>query len=130
MRRPIYRKMSDIKPTPIEVNLDINNDDKSYIDIKTWDGYEDYFVELDRIKDDSEILHWVKHLCGKTWMTPKKIRDFIITIQDYTRKRLLNLKKGLDQVWDIDIWKGDHEEGSKSYMQSGEVIKKSKIKEK
>ena len=44
MRRPIYRKMSDIKPTPIEVNLDINNDDKSYIDIKTWDGYEDYFV--------------------------------------------------------------------------------------
>ena len=51
-------------------------------------------------------------------------------VQDYTRKRLLNLKKGLDQVWDIDIWKGDHEEGSKSYMQSGEVIKKSKIKEK
>ena len=83
MRRPIYRKMSDIKPTPIEVNLDINNDDKSYIDIKTREGYEDYFVELDRIKDDSEILHWVKHLCGKNWMSPSKIKDFITTMQNY-----------------------------------------------
>ena len=81
MRRPIYRRMSDIKPTPIEVNLDINNDDKSYIDIKTREGYEDYFVELDRIKDDSEILHWVKHLCGKNWMSPSKIKDFITTYQ-------------------------------------------------
>ena len=49
-------------------------------------------------------------------------------VQDYTRKRLLNLKKGLDQVWDIDIWKGDHNEGKKPYMQSGEVIKKSGIR--
>ena len=69
-RRPIYRKMSDIIPAPIEVTLDVNNNDKSYIDIKRCEGYEDYFVELDRIKDDFEILHWVKHLCGKNWMSP------------------------------------------------------------
>ena len=85
MPRPIYRKMSDIKPIPIQVNLDINSNDKSYIDIKKREGYEDYFVELDRIKDDTEILHWVKHLSGKTWMTPSKIKDFITTMQDYNK---------------------------------------------
>ena len=44
MPRPIYRKMSDIKPITIQVNLDINSNDKSYIDIKKREGYDDYFV--------------------------------------------------------------------------------------
>tara|TARA_B100000953_G_scaffold289417_1_gene273365 strand:- start:343 stop:636 length:294 start_codon:yes stop_codon:yes gene_type:complete len=85
MKRPIYRKFSDMKPLPMQVHLDINRDDRSYVDIETREGYEDYFVELDRIKDDSEILHWVNHLCGKNWMTPGKIQDFINTMQGYNK---------------------------------------------
>ena len=48
-------KMSDIKPPPSEVHFDIT-DSTSYIDIETKEGYDDYFIELDRIKDDSEII--------------------------------------------------------------------------
>ena len=78
-------KASDIKPPPIEVHFDMNNEGVSYIDIETREGREDYYIELDRIKDDSEILGWVKHLCGKTWMTTWKIQQLINKMQHYNK---------------------------------------------
>ena len=81
----IVTKMSDLKPPPVEVHFDMNNNGVSYIDIKTREGYEDYFIELDRIKDDSEILHWVKHLCQKNWMTTWKLQQFINNMQQYNK---------------------------------------------
>ena len=77
-------KMSDIKPPPSEVHFDVT-DSTSYIDIETREGYDDYFIELDRIKDDSEILGWVNHLCGKTWMTTWKVRQLIDKMQQYNK---------------------------------------------
>ena len=50
--------------------------------------------------------------------------------REHAKKVLRGIRKSFDETWNIDIWKGDHKEGSKSYMQSGEVIKKSKMKEK
>ena len=37
-----------------------------------------------------------------------------------------NYSREIRGVWDADIWKGDHKEGNKPYMQSGELIKKTK----
>ena len=37
----------------------------------------DYDIELDRIDTPSKILSWVHHLCGKTWITPSVIEEFI-----------------------------------------------------
>jgi len=73
-------KASDVKPPPIEVHFD-----GDYIDIETREGYDDYFIELDRIKDDSEILGWINQLCGKTWMTTWKVRQLIDKMQDYNK---------------------------------------------
>jgi hypothetical protein len=81
----IVTKMSDLTPPPVEVNFDINNNGVSYIDIETRKGYEDYFIDLDRLKDDSEILHWVKHLCQKNWMTTSKLQQFISNIEQYNK---------------------------------------------
>ena len=81
----IVTKMSDIKLPPVEVHFDMNNNGVSYIDIETRKGYEDYFIKLDRIKDDSEILHWVKHLCGKNWMTTWKLQQFINKMEEYNQ---------------------------------------------
>ena len=78
-------KASDIKPPPVEVNFDMNNNGISYIDIETREGYDDYFIELDRIRNDTEILGWVKHLSGKTWMTAWKIQQFINKMQQYNK---------------------------------------------
>lgn len=36
-----------------------------------------YEVELDRIRNRIEILQWVEHLAGKSWMTRKAINTFI-----------------------------------------------------
>jgi len=77
-------KMSDIKPPPVEVHFDVT-DSTSYIDIETREGYDDYFIELDRIRNDTEILEWVKHLCGKTWMTTGKIQQLINKMQQYNK---------------------------------------------
>ena len=77
-------KASDIKPPPIEVHFDVT-DSTSYIDIETREDREDYFIELDRIKNDSEILGWVNHLCGKTWMTTWKVQQLINKMQDYNK---------------------------------------------
>ena len=77
-------KASDIKPPPVEVHFNVT-DSTSYIDIETRKDYDDYFIELDRIKDDSEILGWVNHLCGKTWMTTWKVRQLIDKMQQYNK---------------------------------------------
>ena len=42
-------------------------------------------IILNRIKNDSEILHWVKHLCGKTWMTTWKLQQFISNMEQYNK---------------------------------------------
>ena len=77
-------KASDIKPPPVEVHFDVT-EGTSYIDIETKEGFDDYYIELDRIKDDSEILGWVNHLCGKTWMTTWKVRQLIDKMQQYNK---------------------------------------------
>ena len=33
-----------------------------------------------------------------------------------------NYGKQIKKIWDADVWKGDHKEGKKPYMQSGELI--------
>jgi len=38
---------------------------------------DDYNVELSRCKDYGQVIGWVHHLCGKTWMSPERIRKFI-----------------------------------------------------
>jgi len=103
---------------PKNVDLEFKPDPKKVKLYKkaTWDKIYQYKEAIEKLIKDFE----------KTKILPNE--KFEITTDKIAK--LLNLKKGLDQVWDIDIWKGDHEEGSKSYMESGEVIKKSKIKEK
>ena len=56
-----------------------------YIDIETWKGLQFYSIELNRIEDDSAILHWVNQLCGKNWMTVWKINKFIEKMQIYNK---------------------------------------------
>lgn len=37
----------------------------------------DYEIDLARCKTENEILHWVQHLCGKTWVTTEMLSHFI-----------------------------------------------------
>ena len=69
---------------------------------------------------------FVSAIATPTFMTRALNKDQYV--QDHTRRSLLDMKKGLDKVWDADIWAGDHKEGKKPYMQSGELIKKIKGK--
>ena len=42
-------------------------------------------------------------------------------------KYVKNYSREIGKIWDLDIWKGDHKEHkNKPYMQSGEVIKKTR----
>lgn len=56
------------------------DDDKIYIE----DGYlvinyaYEYSITLDRIKRPTDILGWVLHLSGKSWMTKERIENFIL----------------------------------------------------
>jgi len=70
------------QPPPPEV-IFITGD--GYIDIETWKGLRFYSIELDRIQDDSAILHWVNHLCIKNWMTVCKLHKFIEKMQTYNK---------------------------------------------
>ena len=36
-----------------------------------------YQIELSRIPDYQGLLEWVDHLCGKGWMRPDLIREFV-----------------------------------------------------
>lgn len=44
--------------------------------VLTW-SY-DYEIDLDRIKDEQDILWWVCHLSEKVWMDKDRIRAFIV----------------------------------------------------
>jgi hypothetical protein len=37
----------------------------------------DYQVDLDRIKNERDLLSWALHLCEKTWMTTECLNRFI-----------------------------------------------------
>jgi hypothetical protein len=37
----------------------------------------DYEVDLDRIKEERDLLAWTLHLVGKPWMTPRRTKQFI-----------------------------------------------------
>jgi hypothetical protein len=36
-----------------------------------------YEIDLDRIKNETDLLIWVNHLCEKTWMTAEVLSDFM-----------------------------------------------------
>ncbi len=36
-----------------------------------------YEIDLAQIKTERDLLTWVLHLCGKTWMTQNRLRIFI-----------------------------------------------------
>jgi hypothetical protein len=40
----------------------------------------DYGIDLDRIRDERDLLNWTLHLCGKTWMTRSHLARFIETV--------------------------------------------------
>jgi hypothetical protein len=52
--------------------------DRNFVTIKF--GGHDYDIELSRIKNQAELLGWVHHLCGKTWMNGHRIILFIDAI--------------------------------------------------
>jgi hypothetical protein len=41
-----------------------------------------YEVDLDRIKNERDLLAWVIHLCGKHWMTPSYLKRFARTVAE------------------------------------------------
>lgn len=45
----------------------------------------DYPIELSRIKTPKDLLGWVHHLCGKTWMDTAKIRVFVEKVCEYRK---------------------------------------------
>lgn len=47
----------------------------------TWNGAA-YDIALDRISTPEQLLGWVFHLAGKTWMDINKIRYFVGVIAD------------------------------------------------
>lgn len=51
-----------------------------YLVINVSDGYS---IELNRCDTHDKILHWVSHLCEKTWITPDVLRDFIRVATKY-----------------------------------------------
>lgn len=36
-----------------------------------------YEIELERIKDSNDLIHWIHHLCEKTWMDTDYLSEFI-----------------------------------------------------
>lgn len=47
--------------------------DQLIIRVDQWD----YEIELERLNTPQKILGWVYHLCGKNWVTPSVIEEFI-----------------------------------------------------
>jgi hypothetical protein len=42
-----------------------------------------YEIDLDRIKTERDLLAWVKHLAGKTWMTSERLELFIDAVAEH-----------------------------------------------
>lgn len=67
----------DISKVPMKIaGADrVKCNDGKYIDIDT--GHYVYSIKLSRCNTYVKMLHWVKHLSGKTWMTTDMISRFI-----------------------------------------------------
>jgi hypothetical protein len=46
-------------------------------------GNQYYWIDLDRIKTQRDLLEWVHHLSGKAWVTNRHIRQFIARVFKY-----------------------------------------------
>ncbi len=40
-------------------------------------GRHGYRVDLDRVQNAADLLGWIEHLCEKTWLKPRHIRELI-----------------------------------------------------
>lgn len=58
--------------------------ENDYIIIGSRDNSDfNYEVEAIRIKTAEDILRWIEHLSGKTWVTKYHIRDFVFVCSSY-----------------------------------------------
>ena len=51
----------------------------------------DYEVDLDRIRNEGDLLRWSLHLCGKTWMNTARLAKFIQAVADIKKLRIHGL---------------------------------------
>lgn len=43
---------------------------------------KDYWIGLDRLKDEEDLGHWLLHLQGKRWVTPLDLANLVYAIHD------------------------------------------------
>jgi hypothetical protein len=41
-----------------------------------------YEIDLDRIKNERDLLAWACHLCQKSWMTTSTVRSVVVKISE------------------------------------------------
>ena len=57
------------------------------------DGYldfvgEKYWIEIDRIKTVHDVVEWIHHLLGKSWITHEMLEQFIEKVYEYRKWKI------------------------------------------
>lgn len=72
-----FRIASEFEIDKIKQGKIVRFDDRSnYFDFYNPEGRMVYSIELERVTSDS-VIKWVRHLCGKAWVTRDHIFQFL-----------------------------------------------------
>lgn len=47
-----------------------------------------YYIGIDRITTRAKLIEWIHHLCGKVWVTPEILEQFIGRVCAYRKWRI------------------------------------------
>ena len=72
---PVVTRMSDVKPAAPATRLHRRTLELGLI--RERDGKEVYFVDLERCDTPEKLLSWCLHLCGKSFVTRRHIKELI-----------------------------------------------------
>lgn len=68
---PSGKKMISTQDQPPDIEI---RNDRLWLQ---WPDVYPYDIKLSRIRDQSDLGHWVHHLSQKNWMTPERLIEFI-----------------------------------------------------